>query len=108
MDRDTLFNWIGDPWGSAVEWMGNNLIGFSRRGTPATVPDLTGAFVAEARGLLTRARLRMKVIEPATLAVGQVVVRQHPSAGLSVRRGSIVTVYVGQRLPRPAARNPFG
>lgn len=97
MDRDTLFNWAGDPVGSAVEWAANNIARLSRHGTSAMVPDLNGMFVAEARSLLTQADLRMKVIEPAGLAgVGQIVVRQDPPAGGMVRPRTRVTVYVEQ------------
>jgi hypothetical protein len=85
MDRDTLLNWAGDPVGSAVEWIASNIARVSHHRTSTTVPDLNGMFVAEARSVLTRADLRLKVIEPAGLArVGQVVVRQDPPAGVTL------------------------
>jgi hypothetical protein len=97
MDRDTLLNWIGDPWGSAAERITDNLDRLGRRGASATVPDLNGMFVAEARSLLTRANLRMKVIDPiGSTGMGQIVVRQDPPAGLTVRPRTIVTVNVEQ------------
>ena len=105
MDRDTLANWLGDPWGSATEWIADNLVRLSRRGTTTTVPDLNGMFLAEARSLLTRAGLRMKVIEPTRFeGVGQIVMRQDPPAGTGVRPRTTVTVYVEQPgvMDRPA------
>ncbi len=105
MDRDTLLNWVGDPWGSAAEWMANNLVRFSHLGTSTTVPDLSGMFVAQARTALARAGLRMKVIEPPGLTgVGLIVVSQDPAAGATVRPRARVTVYVEQSsaTDRPA------
>jgi len=98
MDRDTLLNWVGDPAGSTVEWIADNVVRLSRRGTSTTVPDLNGMFVAQARSLLTRADLRMKVIESGRRGgVGQIVVRQDPPAGRGVRPRTKVTFYVEQR-----------
>jgi len=95
MDRDTLFNWIGDPGGSAAQWVADNLARLSRSAQTATVPLLIGMFVAEARSTLTRADLRIKIIEPTSdPGVGQTVIRQEPAAGLSVKPGTTVTVYV--------------
>jgi beta-lactam-binding protein with PASTA domain len=95
MDRDTLFNWIGDPLGSAATWLANNTVGYFRRGAFATVPDLYGMFVVQARSLLTQTDLRVKVIEqPGSGGLGQIVVRQEPAAGLTVRRRTRVTVHV--------------
>ncbi len=94
MDRDTLLNWIGDPQGSTMEWVLDNLAGLGRHGRTVTVPDLNGVFMAEARRRLTRAGLRMKVIEPLGPGTGQTVAFQKPAAGQSVRRGTTVTVSV--------------
>lgn len=101
MDKTTLFNWIGDPWGSAFDWIADNLARQSRPAISATVPELHGMFVPEARSTLARAGLRIKVIEPATHAgPAQVIVRQEPAAGLSAKPGTTVTVYVEQPTAR--------
>ena len=105
MDRDTVFNWIGDPWGSAAEWIADNLVPISRRGPSTTVPDLNGVFATQARILLRRADLRMKVIEPPGRGAGQIIVRQEPAAGARVQRRTKVTVYV--ELPGAAERPAY-
>jgi hypothetical protein len=61
-DRETLLNWAGDPWGSTIDWLASRPPVFGRP-AQVEVPDVRGMFTVQARHVLARAGLRVKVVE---------------------------------------------
>jgi beta-lactam-binding protein with PASTA domain len=60
------------------------------------VPDVRGMFTVQARHVLARAGLPIKVAQPAGQAAltGSIVTGQSPAPGASIRRRGLVTVQI--------------
>jgi beta-lactam-binding protein with PASTA domain len=73
----------------------------SGRPAQVEVPDVRGMFAVQARHVLARAGLRVKVAQPAGQAAlaGRIVTGQSPVPGASIRRRGGVTVRI--QFPQP-------
>lgn len=93
MDSDDLYNWIGDPVGSAADWTVRNVIPLFRRSRTVEVPDVVGEFLTTARTIIERNALKVEVLGLAETG-SNVVASQHPAPGTIIVRREVVTLTV--------------
>lgn len=93
MDSDELYNWLGDPIGSAADWTVRNVIPLFRRSPTVEVPDVVGQFLTTARTVIERNTLKVHIVGPIEMG-SNVVVSQRPGPGTIIRRREVVTLTV--------------
>jgi serine/threonine-protein kinase len=79
----------------------------SRGPQKANVPDVTGLSTADARAKLSGAGFKVKVVKQESATdPPDTVIRQTPSGGTSVVKGTLVTIYVAKAPPGTGGTGP--